>query len=355
MTPAPLRRLLVLHEPEAGCRERLIATGTPPAVAAEIAFYLRQATDFAAMLPEIARALEPAGIELLWQPLDPLDRWLPLAAAPGTLVWPLTDGFAWLRGSHAASVAALLGVPQLGSPPAAHLLCQDKFRCGAIASALGLDIPPTALVEDGEPLSPLDALPRTGPWFVKPNTLGAKLGIEESSRTATLADALALTRRLWQRYGDRALIQAYVPGLDIRVSFMDLGRSPPPLGLQRVRTGSGTGFPTLAHSYRMTRLAAADGETVGLEPLAGPPAAAIEAAALRLARALHLRDYWSMDFRLDPESRPWFLELEVAPAVTIYDFRTYLRTTYGLDLPEALAQAAPLAYARRCSREPPLW
>ncbi len=108
----------------------------------------------------------------------------------------------------------------------------------------------------------------------------------------------------------------------------------------------------------MTQLAAAgtaNGLSIQIEPLQGPPAATIDAAARHLAHALNLRDYWSMDFRLDPDGRPWFLEFETCPAVTIYDFRTYLRTAYALDLPQALAVATPLAHARRLRREPPVW
>jgi D-alanine-D-alanine ligase-like ATP-grasp enzyme len=351
---SPLRRLLVLHEPEAACRTRLEAGGAPPGVAAEVAFYLAQATDFAAMLDEARAALDRVGVGLVWAALDDADLWLHHLLGPdreGTLLWCLTDGFAWYRGSHASAVAALLGVPQLGSPPEAQHLCQDKFRCGALAASLGLAVPPTALVEDGEPLSPLAALPAAGPYFVKPATLGAKLGIEPDSRAASLPDALALTRRIWSRYRDRALVQAYVPGRDLRVSFMDLGDGRRPLGVQAVRTGGGAGFPTLADSRRMTSLAApgeAGGLSVEVEDLAGSPeAAAVADAAWRLARVVPLRDYWSLDFRLAGDGTPWFLELEVCPAVTIYDFRTYLRRAHGCDLPEAVARAARAAYALR--------
>ena len=99
-------------------------------------------------------------------------------------------------------------MPQFGSPPAAQHLCQDKFRCIALAQALGVRTPATVLVEDGQPLSPMAVLPAAVPLFVKPNTLGAKLGIEQDSRAATIEAALALTRRIHARYGDRALIQS---------------------------------------------------------------------------------------------------------------------------------------------------
>ena len=147
-----------------------------------------------------------------------------------------------------------------------------------------------------------------GPLFVKPNTLGAKLGIDDASRAADLDAAFAQTRRIWQRYRDRALIQSYLAGSDVRVSFMDLGHKPPPLGIHRVTTSAPTGYPTLDDSLRMTRLDASgtsDGLEVTLECLAGAAAATeIEQAARHLAKVLALRHYWSMDFRLDPAGRP---------------------------------------------------
>jgi D-alanine-D-alanine ligase len=351
--PPELRRFVVLFEPEAACRERLVARGMSEEVAAEVSFYLAQATDFAALVEPIRAAFAAIGVEAVALPLDERHAWLPLAGPEGrhSLVWPLTDGFAWYRGSFVAAVAGLLDVPLFGSTPAAHLMCQDKFRCIALARALGVRTPPTVLVEDDEPLSPLDVLPEGAPLFVKPNTLGGKLGIGEDARAASLREALDLARRIHARYGDRALIQAYVPGRDVRASFMDLGESSAPLGLHAVAISSGRGFPTLADSLRMTTLRKA-GESEGLalvvEDLRGTPVtAAIEAAVRRIARVAGLRDYFSFDFRLGEDGEPWFLEFEVGPAVTIYDFLTYLRDAYGLGLPEALARAAPLAFARR--------
>ena len=57
----------------------------------------------------------------------------------------------------------------------------------------------------------------------------------------------------------------------------------------------------------------------------------------RLARLLGLRDYFSLDIRLGDDGTPWFLEFETCPAVTIYDFQTYLSSVHGLTLGEALA------------------
>lgn len=134
------------------------------------------------------------------------------------------------------------------------------------------------------------------------------------------------------------------------VSFIDLGGEATPVGIHTVKAG-GRGFTTLVDSRRITAMRAADGRSVALESLGGMPAGQrIETAARHLARVAGLRHYWSMDFRLGEDGTAWFLELEVCPAVTIYDFLTYLREHHATDLPAALARAVPLAFTRRQHR-----
>jgi D-alanine-D-alanine ligase len=63
----------------------------------------------------------------------------------------------------------------------------------------------------------------SGPLFVKPNTLGAKIGILPDSLCKTADEAKGRAKRIWDRYRDRALIQPFIKGDDVRVSFMELG------------------------------------------------------------------------------------------------------------------------------------
>ncbi len=363
-----LRRFVVLYEPEAACRARLIEQGHAPDVAAEVAFYLAQATDLVPLMQPIAEAFSPAGVEASFHALDDHDAYLPLlqrADPAQTLLWCVTDGFFFYRGSFVGALGALLGVPTFGSGPEVLHLAQDKFRCTALARAIGVRAPETMLARDGEALSPA-AFPHGVPLFVKPNRLGAKIGIATTSRCADLATALDLSRRIHERYGDDAVVQAYVEGEDVRVSCMDLGRGEPPLGVYRIELTDGglrRPFPTLDDSLAMTSLRAPgtagsrekpmrlDMADLAIEAASDPRRAAqlatIRDATRRLVRLLGLRDYFSLDFRLGADGTVYFLELEVCPAVTIYDFLTYLQKAYGLGLPAALAEAAVAAHARR--------
>jgi D-alanine-D-alanine ligase len=83
------------------------------------------------------------------------------------------------------------------------------------------------------------------------------------------------------------------------------------------------------------------------DPSADPLVDAIARAATRLCRVIGLADCFSMDFRVDSRAGvPVFLEFEVCPAVTIYDFQAYLSARHGLTLGAALAASFRLAHAR---------
>lgn len=372
MPPSPLRRVVITYEPEAACRARLQAAGFDPAIAAEIACYLAQATDLEAIRPELAATLAEAGLEAEFLELDALVAALPGLAArrDDTILWCQTDGIAYYRGSSVSAAARLAGIPFYGSPPQAQHLCQDKFKCTALAASADLPVPPTALAEGRRVIAGAAVLDGPGPFFVKPNTLGAKIGIFADSRTVDGAAALEVSARLWHRYRDRAVIQPFLPGRDVRVSFMDTGRPlAASLGIARLGRdpGSETGgaFMTMRDNASLSGSRDTEGGRTGfgetqqrafvpqltdLRAEPGPAAARIVAAAEalvpRLAEIFGLRDYFSVDLRADEDGGVRILEFETCPAVTIYDFQTYLRDAHGLSLGAALARSLALAHRR---------
>ncbi|MGA8447158.1 MAG: hypothetical protein WB766_18490, partial [Roseiarcus sp.] len=130
-----------------------------------------------------------------------------------TIVWAFTDGLRFYRGSSVPALARLEGFARFGSPATAAHLCQDKFASLALASAAGLPVPPTSLMEGNKEFAALgDWATASGPLFVKPNALGAKIGIFADSLCRDRAEANDRAKRIWERYRDRALIQAFVEG-----------------------------------------------------------------------------------------------------------------------------------------------
>jgi D-alanine-D-alanine ligase len=365
---------VIVHESEGSARRRLGEFGYAPEIAAEIAIYLGQATDLPDFEDDIAGAARAAGIAVEFVALDDLPARLPalLARRDTTMLWSFTDGVRFYRGSAVSALSRLAGFARYGSPATAQHLCQDKFASLALAASAGLRVPATRLMEGREAIASLgdwDAAP--GPLFVKPNTLGAKIGIFADSRCADFGQARERAQRLWERYRDRAVVQTFVAGDDVRVSYMDAGGAfRDQLGIDTLMkdpaSETGGAFMTMKDNETLSGARDTSGARGGFgadrRAAFTPRMANLRAAAdarsqravtdiveqaERLARLVDLRDYFSMDFRIDDEGRATFFEFEIGPGITIYDFQNYLSTIHGLSLGAALAKGFQLAYARR--------
>jgi len=339
------RSLILLHEPEAACLERLLAQGFGERHALEISSYLAQSTDIEPEFPAIASECAARGLEFLPVPLDDAPRALAGRDPAGTLVWTLTDGIAYFRGGAGPALARLNGLPMVGSDDSVFALCQDKFRSGAVLAALGLPVPAGALARDGVLLSEVPAAPDG--YFVKPNRLGSKIGIWPQSRCRTLPEALELSRRIFAAYRDDAIVQAYVRGRNARASFLAVEPGADALSAVFVETGSD--FQTMADSLALYgksgERARAEGRSA--EPLllgvaeAQPRAAErVTQVAKRLMEGLGLRDVFSMDLRVEFDDTVHLVEFEVCPGLPCFDFRAYCRCRWSMDLAGAIAATA---------------
>ncbi len=211
--------------------------------------------------------------------------------------------------------------------------------------------------------------PRAGPFFVKPNALGAKIGIFADSLCATEEEAIDRACRIWERYRDRALIQPFIEGDDVRATSWLGGAFADQLGVERLAKNPASETAGLFLTMKDNETLSGAKDTAGARGGFGDrheaafvPAMvdlrrehdarsrrAVEAivdGSARLARLLGLSDCFSVDFRIDATGKPTFFEFEVSPAVTIYDFQNYLAGR-GLTLAAALAKAMRLAHVRR--------
>ncbi|MBN9242497.1 MAG: D-alanine:D-lactate ligase-like protein [Mesorhizobium sp.] len=343
----PSPELVLIHEPERACLARLEAEGFEPRRAAEIASYLAQSTDLAAEFDAIAAACAERGLRFAPVELDDAAAALAKRDPALTLVWTLTDGIAYFRGGAGPALARLGGFKAIGADDSVFALCQDKFRSGAVLAALGLPVPPAGLARDGEWLVPPPASAQG--WFVKPNRLGAKIGIWPDSRCFDLTQALELSRRIFAHYRDDAIVQPYVAGRNARTSFLAVEPEAAIEALGVSFVDSGADFQTMQDSlalYGDTGTAAkAEGRYAEpvLELVAGrqPQAdARIRTLASTLMHGLGLRDVFSLDLRVEADDAVHLIEFEVCPGLPCFDFRAYCREHWAMSLPEAMAAAA---------------
>ncbi|TPK95495.1 MULTISPECIES: D-alanine:D-lactate ligase-like protein [unclassified Mesorhizobium] len=339
--------LVLVYEPEKPCFDRLVAQGYPTERAIEISSYLAQSTDLKQEFGQLAVACEKRG--LAFKPVE-LDDAVPVLTEVDpatTLVWTLTDGIAYFRGGAAPALARLNGLRTIGADDSLFALCQDKLRCGAVLGALGLPAPQAGLARNGEWL--VEPPPSPAGWFVKPNRLGAKIGIWSDSRVSDLGHALELSRRVFSHYRDDVVVQPYVAGRNVRASFLGLKPETGTEALGIVFVDSGGDFQTMADSmalYGDTGHAARDAGTYAepeLEPVGSSQPAAdrkIRAIAQKLISGLGLWDVFSVDFRVEADDTVHLIEFEVCPGLPCFDFRDYCRRQWGLSLADAMAETA---------------
>ena len=117
------RELVLIHEPEAACVDRLLAEGYARRHALEISSYLAQSTDLAPEFGEIADACDRRDLSFRPLMLDDASEFLAGANPAHSLVWTLTDGIAYFRGSVGPALARLHGFPTIGSDDALFALC----------------------------------------------------------------------------------------------------------------------------------------------------------------------------------------------------------------------------------------
>ena len=344
--------LLFVYELEEACRVRLRAQGFSAQRALEISSYLAQSTDIQPELGAFAAACAARGVTFTPVELDDAPSAIAARDPARTLVWTISDGIAYYRGGAAPALARLAGMRTIGSDDSLFALCQDKFRSGAVLRALGVSTPDCGLARDGRWIA--EPPPSALGWFVKPNRLGSKIGIWADSRAATLDHALDLSRRIFEAYRDDAVVQPYVPGRNVRASYLAVEADAGLDALASVFVESGADFQTMDDSLALYGETgdAAKASGAYVEPVlqqvgSSQPAAEakIRAVAARLVEGLGLHDVFSMDFRVEPDDNIHLIEFEVCPGLPCFDFRDYLRRRWNMTLAEAIAATAAARFA----------
>lgn len=345
--------LILVHEPESACLDRLLADGFARKAATEISSYLAQSTDLAPEFGALAEACARRGFDFRAVELDDAAEALAACDRKTSLVWTLTDGIAYFRGGAAPALARLNGLATIGADDSLFALCQDKFRAGAVLAALGLPVPQAGLARGGKWL--VGPPVSSSGYFVKPNRLGAKIGIWEDSRCRMAEEALVLGRRVFDAYRDDVIVQPYVAGHNVRASFLAVDPDAGPEALGIVFVDSGGDFQTMADSmalYGDTGAAAkgaghyAEPELVSVASVQPGAAESIRQIAAKLMTGLGLRDVFSLDFRVETDDTVHLIEFEVCPGLPCFDFRAYCRAEWQLGLADAMAETA----ARRLLR-----
>ncbi len=259
-------------------------------------------------------------------------------------VFNLAEGYSGRnREGQIPSLLEFLNIPYSGSDALALSATLDKSMAKRVAISLGVPTPEFWVVE-----RPDDQLkiPAAFPLFVKPLWEGSSKGIRLSSKVTDAAGLNRETRRLFETYPKvPILIERHIPGREFTVGV--LGNAPPEiLGMMEIAFRDGT-KKDFCYSLEVKR----DWEKqvqYQMPPSLDPSIEkGIRESALELFGALRLRDVARFDFRLSPEGKFYFLEVNPLPGLSPQsgDLVIMARKA-GLDYPKLIMNITNSALAR---------
>jgi D-alanine-D-alanine ligase len=258
----------------------------------------------------VADALTERGHTVVMR--DPDASLLPyLAENRPDVVWPALHGASGEDGALRA-LLDMLGIPYVGSDAKAARLAWQKPTSKVLVERAGYSTPQWVTL-------PRDTFRELGATqvlslvrdslgtdvVVKPAMGGSALGVSvlESADDLPRAVVDAYT------YGEVALIEQRVRGVEVSVGVVDLGEGPITLPAVEIEPTSGV------YSFEARYNA---GETHFYAPARLDDATAAVAAetALAIHAALGLRHISRIDLMIDAAGTPWFLEANVLPGLT---------------------------------------
>ena len=228
------------------------------------------------------------------------------------------------------SVLDLIGVPYVGSTPSACRIAWDKpnakaaVRGAGIATPEWVALPQSTFRELGAQVVLDRIVSRLGlPLMVKPAQGGSALGAHRVDAVEDLPAAMVGCFA----YGETALVERFVAGVELAISVMDGPDHPRALPAVEIVPSSGV----FDYAARYTA-----GMTTYHTPARLDTAVAAKAAHLaeRAHQVLGLRDLSRTDAIATPDGEVHFLEVNVAPGMTETSMLPMAVEAAGLDLGE---------------------
>ena len=266
--------------------------------------------DRASMEEHVYKALRPRYERVAVVPFGP-DIGTTLAelkALKPRIVFNLTE---WVDGDRKLdyAIAGLLDIMKFrytGTGPAGLQMCRDKALSTHLAAAAGVDVPYSFT------LGVKDRIENPGyayPLLVKPQFGDGSDEIGKESRVQTLRELRVRVRAIRARLQEPVVCEEFVPGRDIYVGV--IGNEPRVLAPTEMVVGSKKASAPKFATYRLKNDGAYRTKwRVSYRLAKLPPRVLrqIQDYGKKVFRALKLRDYARLDFRLTDEGRLVFIE-----------------------------------------------
>ncbi|MBN2781266.1 MAG: D-alanine--D-alanine ligase [Candidatus Marinimicrobia bacterium] len=215
-----------------------------------------------------------------------------------------------------AAILDMAGIPYTGSGFEASAIAMDKYRTKILARSVGV-----TCAEEELHNVPVHAPERVRfPLVVKPNDSGSSVGLNVFLTEADLFDATSQALR----FSSEVIIEAFIPGREFDIPVI-----------------RGEAFPILevnphgVNDYKAKYMGAKT-EYMVPAPLSDAVTRRMQDDAVRVYRALGLKNYARVDFRMTPEEEIYLLEANTLPGMTASSLVPKSAKAIGISFPELL-------------------
>jgi D-alanine-D-alanine ligase len=219
------------------------------------------------------------------------------------------------REAQAPAVLEMLGIPYTGSDPLSLAISLDKPTARKLVKADGILTPRWLTVENEEEIAAArwDIFPF--PKIIKPSYEGSSKGIRLTSLVRNVREAEAEAMRIINDYCQPAMVEEFINGDEVTVGI--IGNHPPKVvGMMRILPKVGMGNFVYSLEVKRDYVNQVDYETPVNLP--GAVIQKLEAASLAVFKSLGCRDFARVDFRIDQNGKPYFIEINPLPGLGTY-------------------------------------
>ena len=237
------------------------------------------------------------------------------------------------------AVLDLTRKPYTGSGHLASAVAMDKALSKRLFEHAGVPTPRWLVVPAAGPPPDIDDLSTVGglPLVFKPNQEGSTVGLTIVEKPEEIAAAFALAAR----FDRQVLIEDYIPGRELTVAMLGLE----PLPVVEIVPKHGIYDYECKYTPGMSRYdAPAD--------LPEEIAQELQALSRRACEVLGCSGVSRVDFRLDPENRPYCLEVNTVPGMTPTSLVPMAARAAGLTYDDVVRRMVEMAIEDARERNP---
>ena len=201
-------------------------------------------------------------------------------------------------------------IPYTGSDSSSSRLCMDKSKSKNALRNLNILLSDSIVAKKGEFLTPNFA----GPWAVKPVQEGSSIGISKVTSIDNLQDAL---ENAW-KYDD-ALIEKWIEGGEYTVGILNN------VALPVIHIKPQENF----YDYNAKYISNAT-EFICPADIAPELSNILQQQAIEIFNKLGCKDWGRVDFIVDQNNKPYFLEINTVPGMTSHSLVPTAAKSNGL-------------------------